>query len=56
VRLDHVGLDPVCDGGKRISIALRELARPSDVLEILEEEDWWSVLAWNLLLKRAEDN
>jgi hypothetical protein len=39
VRLDHVGLDPVGDGGKRISIALRELACPSDLLEILEEEE-----------------
>jgi hypothetical protein len=32
-------LDPVRDGAKRISIAVRELARPSDALEILEEEE-----------------
>jgi hypothetical protein len=39
VRLDHVGLDPVGDGVKRSSIAFRQLAGPSDVLELLEEEE-----------------
>jgi hypothetical protein len=39
VRLDHVSVDPVGDGVKRIQIASRELARPSDVLELLEEEE-----------------
>jgi hypothetical protein len=38
VRLDHVGVDPVCDGVERIHVAPRELARPPGVLEILEEE------------------
>jgi hypothetical protein len=37
MRLDHEGLDPVGDGLKRFSIAFRELLRPADVLELLEE-------------------
>ena len=39
VRLDDVGLDPVCDRAERIEIALGEFARSADVLEILEEEE-----------------
>src|SRR4029453_8674673 len=46
VRLDHEGLDPVGDGVKRSSIALRELARPPDILQILEEEEI-SGLCWH---------
>jgi hypothetical protein len=38
VRLDHKGLDPVCDG-LRAPESLPELTRPSDVLEILQEQD-----------------
>jgi hypothetical protein len=45
VRLDDEGLDPVGDGVKRIQIAFRKLSRPSDVLEILEEEEV-SGLCW----------
>ena len=39
VRLDHEGLDPVGDGSKRFEVASRKLARPADVLEILEKEE-----------------
>ena len=51
VRLDHVSLDPVCDGVKRSQITLREPAGPSDVLEILEEEEiggpcWHASSSW----------
>jgi len=46
VRLDHKSLDPVGDGVKRFQIALRELARFSDVLEIVEEEKI-SGLCWH---------
>jgi len=41
---------------KRFSIAFRKLTRPSDVLEILEEEEIGVVPAWTLLLKRPVDN
>ena len=39
VRLDHEGLDPLRDRLQRIAIAFRELARPSNILEIFEEEE-----------------
>jgi hypothetical protein len=50
VRPGDEGLDPVCDGVKRIEIAFRELRRPADVIEVLEQEEigglYWH---WNLL-------
>jgi hypothetical protein len=39
VRLDHEGLDPVCDGAKRTQIAVRQASRLAGVLQILEEEE-----------------
>jgi hypothetical protein len=39
VRLDHEGLDPVCDGAKRTYIAVRQALNLAGVLEILEKEE-----------------
>src|SRR5262245_45756833 len=39
VRRGHDSLSPVCDGVKRIQIAVRELPRPGRLFEILEEEE-----------------
>ena len=46
MRPSHESLDPVCEGVKRIQIAFRKLTRPSDVLEVLEEEEI-SDLCWH---------
>src|SRR4051794_8296844 len=39
VRLDDVTLDPVGDGAKRGQLAFRERARPSNVVELVDEEE-----------------
>src|SRR5688572_20413432 len=39
VGLDDEGLDPIRDGVKRAQIGVREVRRPTRVLEILEEEE-----------------
>jgi hypothetical protein len=39
VRLGDKSLGPICDGAKCIAIAFREFPRPTDVLEILKEEE-----------------
>ncbi len=53
VRPDDESLDPVCDGAKRTQIVFRKLSRPSDVLEILEEEEI-SGLSWHGISFRSE--
>jgi hypothetical protein len=38
VRLGNEGVDPVRHDAERIEIAVRQLARPADVLQILDKE------------------
>src|SRR5262245_50462197 len=49
-------LDPVCDSAKRHQIALRELARPVGVAQVIDEEKTCDLCRHGVLLRRRLDS